>query len=138
MSLIKINRSPTREQLNTFGLIWLVFFGIAGFVALWKTGSTASAATIWSLAVAVPVCGRFSPAFMRMVYLGMSYAAFPIGLVASHVALALIYYLVITPTGVLMRLLGYDPMRRRFDPDAASYWRERPSADGSERYFRQF
>jgi len=138
MSLLRINKNPSRKQLNMFGLIWLIFFGVVGFVALWKTGSMALSAAIWSLAVLVPVCGWSSPRFMRLVYLGMSYAALPIGLVVSHVALAVIYYLVITPIGVFMRLFGYDPLKRHFDPDAASYWRKRPSADGSERYFRQF
>ena len=60
-----------------------------------------------------------------IIYLGMAYAAFPIGLVISHAILAAVYYAVLTPIGLLMHLVGRDPMRRRFDPQAESYWIER-------------
>jgi len=33
-----------------------------------------------------------------------------------------IFFLAITPFGVVMRLLGKDPLRRRFEPGTASYW----------------
>ena len=78
-------------------------------------------------------------AFMRMVFLGMSYLAWPIGFVVSHIILAAVYYLVLTPVGLVMRLVGYDPMKRRFDRDGSSYWIARdPSGVDSKRYFRQF
>jgi hypothetical protein len=73
------------------------------------------------------------------VFLGMSYAAWPIGFVVSHVILALVYYLVFTPVGLAMRIFRYDPMNRRFDDAAQSYWVVRdPAATPPKRYFRQF
>jgi hypothetical protein len=69
----------------------------------------------------------------------MSYLAWPIGFVVSHVVLALVYYLVLTPIGLAMRVFGYDPMRREFDRSAESYWIARDTAEiKAERYFRQF
>jgi hypothetical protein len=88
--------------------------------------------------VVVPILGWLVPAFMRLVFVGMSYVAWPIGFVVSHLVLAAVYYLVLTPVGLVMRLLGYDPMRRGFDREAASYWVERPAAAEPRRYFRQF
>ena len=40
----------------------------------------------------------------------------------SPVALGLIYVLGIVPTGLIIRLLGKDPLRLRFDPATADYW----------------
>ena len=37
-------------------------------------------------------------------------------------ALAILFYGVVTPTGLLMRLFGKDPLRLRFDREAKSYW----------------
>jgi hypothetical protein len=37
-----------------------------------------------------------------------------------------------------MRLFGYDPMHRRFDPAAETYWAKRDEEATVERYFRQF
>ena len=101
-------------------------------------GAHTVAVVLWGLAVVVPVFGWLVPAFMRLVYLGMSYAAWPIGFVVSHVILGLVYYLVFTPIGLIMRLVGYDPMARGFDRDGDSYWIERqPETTDPARYFRQ-
>ena len=139
MALIQINRNPTRRELNQFGFIWLGFLALFGAIARFKLDAPTASTVLWVLAVVVPVIGWLVPAFMRMVFLGMSYAAWPIGFVVSHVILALVYYLVFTPIGLIMRLVGYDPMRRAFDDSASSYWiaREASGAD-PKRYFRQF
>jgi hypothetical protein len=47
----------------------------------------------------------------------------------SAVVLAIIYLVVITPTGLYRRIARKDTLRRRFDPTASTYWtdREEPS-----------
>jgi hypothetical protein len=79
-----------------------------------------------------------APALGRKLYVGWMLAAVPIGWTLTHLILGVIYYLVLTPIGLLMRLVGKDPMRRRLERDASSYWIERDEAAGSERYFKQF
>ena len=46
----------------------------------------------------------------------------------SPIVMGAMFYLVFTPIGLLFRLLGKDPLRLRFDPDAASYWIHREPA----------
>jgi hypothetical protein len=65
-------------------------------------------------------------------------AALPIGWTISHLVLGAVYYLVLTPIGLVMRLLGRDPMQRRFDRSAKSYWIERTPRTDPSRHFRQF
>lgn len=137
MSLIRINKNPSRRELALFGLIWLVFFGVVGGIAWGKSESASVASAIWAMAVVVPAVGWIVPSLMRIVYLGMCYASFPIGFVVSHVILAIVYYLVMTPIGLLMRMFGHDPMQRRFDRDAKTYWIPREQPEQIERYFRQ-
>ena len=139
MSVVQINTNPTRRQLNQFGFIWLGFLALFGAIALFKFDSPPVARWLWIAAVVVPVVGWLVPAFMRLVFLGMSYLAWPIGFVVSHVVLALVYYLVLTPIGLLTRLFGYDSMKKSFDREAESYWFERSSeAPHPKHYFRQF
>jgi hypothetical protein len=139
MSIVQINTDPTRKQLNQFGFIWLGFLTLFGVLAWFKLDAPTLAKVLWVLAVVVPVIGWLVPAFMRLVFVGMSYLAWPIGFVVSHVVLALVYYLVFVPIGLLMRVFGYDPMKRGFDPEAATYWIARdPKASEPKRYFRQF
>jgi hypothetical protein len=139
MSVVQINRHPTRRQLNQFGFIWMGFVALAGLIAIFKLQLPGLARVLWLAAVLVPLIGWLFPPFMRSVFLGMSYLAWPIGFVVSHFVLAVVYYLVLTPIGLMTRLFGYDSMKKRFDRDAATYWTERTPAEGSSRrYFRQF
>ena len=108
-------------------------------IAILKFDNTAIARWLWVAAVVVPTVGWLVPAFMRLVFVGMSYLAWPIGFVISHVVLAMVYYLVLTPIGLLTRLFGYDSMKKSFNRDATSYWVERsPEALSAKHYFRQF
>ena len=139
MAMIEINRDPSRRQLNQFGVIWLLFFTLLTALSWLELGSPSVAAALAGAALGVPLLGSAVPAFMRLVYVGMSTLAWPIGFVVSHVVLLLVWALVVTPIGLLLRLAGYDPMARRFDPDAETYWHRRPpDPTDPRRPFRQF
>jgi hypothetical protein len=139
MSVVQINTNPSRKQLNQFGFIWIGFVALFGVVAWFKFANSGLARGLWVAAIVVPIVGWAMPSFMRLVFVGMSYLAWPIGFVVSHVVLAAVYYLVLTPIGLLTRFFGYDSMKRKFDPGVESYWVERsPDAVEPTRYFRQF
>ena len=40
----------------------------------------------------------------------------------NYVILGLFLYLFVFPMGLIVRLLGRDPMQRTFEPQATSYW----------------
>jgi hypothetical protein len=138
MSLIRIDHDPPPRQLAVFAGTWLVFFAGLGLLTWFRGGSTTAVALLSMLAITVPALGWVVPGLLRMVYVVMAYLAFPIGFLVSYLLLTSIYYLVLTPTGLLMRMLGHDPMNRRFDPAARSYWVERKNPPTADRYFRQF
>jgi hypothetical protein len=45
--------------------------------------------------------------------------------VVNPVVMLLLFIVTIVPAGLIMRLVGHDPMRRRFAPDAETYWLDR-------------
>lgn len=45
--------------------------------------------------------------------------------IISPLVLGVLFLLVITPIGLLMRLFGADPLRLKLDPEASTYWIER-------------
>lgn len=62
-----------------------------------------------------------------------------LGRVIGLFALALLFYLVITPFGLARRLFVRDPLRRRIDKSSKSYWVERqPPGPSPESMARQF
>ena len=136
MSLIRINHHPSRRQLRVFAVAWLLFFGSLA-LALWTKDRVHPAAWLGGFSLCLFVVGLVLPQSLRWVYLGMTYATFPIGWVLSHVVLAVVYYFALTPIGWILRLFRYDPLTRRFDRAASSYWKTRAEPSTAERYFRQ-
>ena len=66
-------------------------------------------------------------AFVRPAWLApLNRVWFKFGLLLQRVVnplvMAVIYFAVVTPTGLIMRALGKDPLHLRYDPDARSYW----------------
>jgi hypothetical protein len=136
MSLIRINRNPSGRQLAVFAAAWLVFLGVLG-AREWLRRRGLAAEILWALAAAVPVAGVLSREALRLAYLGLSYATRPIGIVVSLVVLAAAYYLALAPIGLTMRLFGHDPLSRRFEPGAPTYWIPRKTVRPGASYFDQ-
>ena len=138
MAVIEINHHPSPRELRWFGLLLVVFAGVVGGLLRWPGDAPAAARVVWGAGAAVGAAYAVIPTLRRYVYLGWVYAVFPIGWVVSHALLALIYYAVFTPIGLILRLFGSDPMERMFDRSAATYWTaHRPERD-MRRYFRQY
>ena len=45
--------------------------------------------------------------------------------IVSPIAMGVLFYMVITPIGLLMRWFGHDPLRLKFKPQSDSYWVKR-------------
>lgn len=60
-----------------------------------------------------------------------------LGRINTAVILTLLYYLVLTPYGLLVRLFTGDPVDRDFEKDARSYWKRREPVERIS-YERQF
>lgn len=135
MALFAIDHHPSKSQLRVFAATWLGFFLAAGILFAVR-GHLPIAWACWSLA---PLAALLLPTpLTRLLYLAMSYATYPVGVVISWLLFALVYYGVLTPIGGVLKLLGYDPLKRRFDATQTSYWEpHRPPTD-PKRYFRQF
>ncbi len=56
---------------------------------------------------------------------------------SALVVTALVFYGVVTPTGLLMRAFRKDPMSRRFDRRASTYWIAHPRDPDPQRYLQQ-
>lgn len=137
MALVDINWNPSNRDLRVFaGLQWLFFGAIAG--AAWKRHDAPGiVAIVIGISTLVVIVGLIAPQRIRPVYVGWMVAVFPIGWVVSHAILAAVYFLVFTPIGWLLRATGYDPMERRWDRTATTYWKPRPEPPETRRYFRQ-
>jgi len=108
---------------RSFGFVFAAFFSIVALLPLRHGGE----ARLWSLAMAgaFAIIALVAPHILAP--LNRVWTAFGdlLHRIVSPVALGVLYYGVVTPTGFAMRLAGKDPLRLRFDPAARSYWIER-------------
>ncbi len=136
--MIDVNWRPSPRELRQFAAMGIAFSGLMASVVLWKGGSPTLAGTIVGVGFVLGSAGCVVPPLLRPVYVVLMALALPIGWVVSHVLLALVYFGLMTPLGLLLRLFGHDPLRRRFDPETDSYWIPHEPTQDTQRYFRQF
>lgn len=138
MRWAEVIRRPDDRTVRQFAGLWLLFFG---GIAAWQgfaADRVGLAGGLAGLAVAGFAVGMARPAWLRPVYVGWMVVVFPIGWLVSHILLALLYYGLFTPLGLLFRLLGRDPLMLRREPERQSYWTAKAQPADVGRYFRQF
>lgn len=117
---------------RAFGFTMAVAGLVFGGLSAWKAGGfTATAAVLWALAlgfgsVALVAPSRLAPLNRAWLKLGLL-----INRIVGPLATGIVFFLVVTPIGLMLRLAGKDPLRLKRDPGAASYWipREPPGPE---------
>lgn len=157
--LIELNLHPDARTLRRFGWVALIVFGLLAACAwheLWMFHSGLGAART-PVAVLLFATGLQSgfwslvyPRANRALYVAISVAGYPVGVVVSYVVLAVLFYAVFMPAGVLLRMTGRDPLQRRWSREsisgnapalrggASSYWSKARPAPSKKSYFSQF
>jgi len=139
MSLVEINWRPEQRELRKFGIIAFVMLTVISLLLHFAVGlATVWSAGLSSLGLFIFLISLISARATRLIYLGLTLVAMPIGVTVSFVLLAAFYFLILTPVGLLFRLTGRDALSRKFEPDAESYWVKRRPAESPDRYFHQF
>lgn len=135
--MISIQWNPEKKQLRQFAGIWLpAFCALLGWIIGKKTGHWGAVEIGWLICSGIAVAGFFFPAFIRPVFVGLILATFPIGWVVSHVLLGAIFFFLVTPIGLVLRLTGHDPLQLKF-PVGNSLWKTPVGKTDSSGYLRQ-
>jgi len=111
------------KGLRHFGLmlggILAVIFGVL-LPWTWAWDSIPNLQWI-AVGIIVVIWALVAPNSMRGLYNNWMRVAMVIGNIVNAFILAIVFYIVITPMGLVMRLMGKDPMRRSLDKDVVSY-----------------
>jgi hypothetical protein len=118
-----------------FGLTMAAAFAVLGALTLWF-GSSAWAVLWAALAAAFAALALGAPGLLAPLKLVWFRFGLLLHKIVSPVVMGLLFFAVVTPIGLLMRLVGQRPLALGFDRGAASYWvprAERAPAPGSMR-----
>ena len=135
--MIAIQWNPSTKQLRQFAGIWFpAFCGLVGWSIGQKTGHWSEVEIGWVLAGLLSVGGLVLPALIRPIFVGLILLTFPIGWVVSHLLLGLIFYGVVTPIGLILRISGHDPLQLK-KPSGNSVWKTSVGKTDATRYLQQ-
>ena len=83
--------------------------------------------------------GLLVPIIIKPIFILFSYLAFVLGWFMTRVILALLFYLVFTPIGLVIKLTGKNLLDTKFPANRKSYWIDRDNSDDNvANYERQF
>ena len=133
MSLNSTDVKPIRK----FGLIALIFFGSLCALGIWREKLLPAylfgALSLLGLGF-ILIPGQLEPIFAAWLKI-----AHLISRIVTTMVLALAYYLVITPSAMIKRILGGSPIAVKPDKEASSYWVDRPEPiQPKERFLKRY
>jgi hypothetical protein len=108
------------RELRRFGLM---VGGIFGALGLWPLVVHGQPARVWALALGVALVGPalMWPRALEPVQQGWMRLGEVLGWINTRIVLGVIFYGLLTPMGLGMRVMGRDPMRRRAQAGVDTY-----------------
>ena len=127
----------TKNQLRKFGITVGAVFGLLGALLCWRARDYYYYFLILCGAFIIP--GVIAPMTLKPVEKVWMSAAKCMGWVMTRVVLSILFYFVLTPTGLIAKLFRKDFLDLKFDRNAESYWISKEHAiAGKERHENQF
>jgi len=103
----------SKKQLREFGL--LIGFGFPILIGWLLPALFGHEFRAWTLWIGIPglILGLVAPRLLHYPYKVWMALGHALGWVNSHIILGLVFILVLQPIAYIMRLTGYDPLKRR-------------------------
>ena len=114
---------------RSFGLVFFVVFLI---VALWPLKYEEDI-RLWSLVLSIIffILGIFNSKLLTPLNKLWFKFGILLGSIVSPIIMGIVYFLVVTPIGIIMRLLGKDLLKTNKIKSASTYWIKRDKQHGT-------
>jgi hypothetical protein len=135
----QVNWNPDNKTLRQFSWAVAGALTVPGIILGWRAhGVGAISVLLWTTAALLLTAACFAPRSLLWVYRVWQAVTVPIGAAVQVAMLCVFYYLVLTPVGIVLRCLGRDPLQRRWDAAASSYWIACTARRDPRRYFHPY
>lgn len=128
---------PDHSELRRFAISMLVGFSLLGLFAVWRAGEVSTGSVLlWSIGLLLAIAALV-PRLGRFTYLAVYLPTSIIGYFVSQVILVMMFFLIITPIGIIIRLMGKDPLQQR-QQRSKTRWTRVEGIKDQDNYYRQF
>jgi saxitoxin biosynthesis operon SxtJ-like protein len=138
MTWSDISCNPRSKALRQFAGGWLIVFLALGANRYLKHGQHQAGLVLGATGVVIGGLGLLKPSAVRWLFVVCMVLAFPIGWLVSNLMLALMFYGIITPIGLLFRMKGRDLLCRKPAAGRPSFWSPKQTPRDIRSYFRQY
>ncbi|MBX3347805.1 MAG: hypothetical protein KF747_03590 [Nitrospira sp.] len=110
----------SKKELRSFGLVVGSVFTAIG---IWPLLMRGEALRLWAIGLggALILLGGMSPGLLAPVHKVWMRVGHALGWINTRILLSLVFYGLVTPMGILFRLMGKDVMRQTFAGDSPTY-----------------
>ena len=117
-----MDNEKNHSSNKSFGIVFFILFIIIGFYPLLNDGYL----RIWSIVVSIIflILGLINAKILTPLNKVWFKFGIILGKIVSPIIMLLIFFLVVTPTGIIMRLFGKDLLNLKINKKK-SYWIER-------------
>ena len=119
---------------RSFGLLFFVVFLIISLWPLTHEGSI----RIWSVIISAVflILGLLNSKLLAPLNLFWFKLGMILGAIISPIVMGIVFFLVVTPTGLILRIMGKDLLNKKYDKEKETYWIKRNASIGTMK--RQF
>jgi hypothetical protein len=116
----QMSQEPTTKDLRQFGLL---VGGVFSVIGSWPVVFRSEPPRLWAMILGslLIVLGAVVPQSLKQVHHGWMKIGHVLGAINTRILLGIIYYLLITPMGLVMRLMGKDSMHRTLAKETTTY-----------------
>ena len=112
---------PTEQSSEkSFGVVFSIVFLIIALYPL----TNSEGIRLWSIILSALflVLAFFAPHFLELPNKLWFKFGILLGSIVAPVVMALVYFVTVLPTGLIMRFLGKDLLKQKLDKNVKSYW----------------
>ena len=125
------------KEIRKFGLVIAIALGVIGSFVYVKFVNFNVVGWLWGIGLLFLILGFILPSILRPVYRIWMLLAYFIGGIVSRVILTVLFYVVLTPTGLVLRLFGKDILNEKFDKRRESYWVKKDLSGHTKEQYRK-
>jgi len=115
-----MDHAATRKELRQFGLLVGAVFTVIG---LWPLVFRGESLRVWAIGPGglLIVLGAILPQILAPIHKGWMWVGHILGWVNTRILLGIVFYALVTPIGLVFRLMGKDTMRQPFAESSTTY-----------------
>ncbi len=116
-----------RKTLFKFALTFCVVFLLLGIITLLSDRSQIMPFLFIGLSIVFFLWGYFLPRSLKPLYALWMGLAFFLGYFVSRILLTLLFYILITPISIILKIFGKDILDEKIEKNKTTYWKKKES-----------